>query len=117
MELFTVHREEQVLALNHHETYLSASSCYCELAQRTREEITRDILSACLGSREGLPISHVMFKVGMTYDQAKIYLTGLIEKGLIDKGIAGNFYHTTAKGQRYFEGVTSILGLLEEHIE
>ena len=57
-------------------------------------------------------ISKIMFHVGLTHGQARIYLTDLMEKGLIDYGITKNFYHTTSKGVEYLAAISGITEML-----
>jgi len=63
-----------------------------------------------------LPISHVMFKVGVTYGQARTYLLELESLGFIDRGIAGNFYHTTPNGMEYLAAINQITDMLEKAV-
>lgn len=93
--------------------YLAASLYYLCLNNRQRDEIVRDILSAAIDSREGLPISHIMFKVGLTHGQAKIYVAELMEKGLMDNRMSRKFYHTTPKGMEYLATINSMTEMLK----
>jgi predicted transcriptional regulator len=83
-----------------------------QLRNRERDEIIRDILQAAMDTREGLPISHIMFKVNLTHGQVRAYLSELLEKGLIDTGISRNFYHTTPKGIDHLNALCSMTEML-----
>jgi predicted transcriptional regulator len=64
--------------------------------------------------REGMGISRIMFHVGLTHAQAKVYLFDLIEKGFLEYTSLGrNFYHTTPRGAQYLARINSMTEMLQ----
>jgi len=82
------------------------------MQNRQKDEIARDVLSVCNG---GAPITKVMFHAYMTHGQVKIYLSQLIEQGLVEHDKLERKYYATPKGMEYlqtFERMTDLLPLV-----
>ena len=79
------------------------------MRNRNKDEIDRDVLAIC--GDGGAILTKVMFKAYLSHAQAKVYLSELIEKGLID---ILNFreYRTTPIGLEYLAALKRLTEIL-----
>jgi predicted transcriptional regulator len=79
---------------------------------RQKDEIVRDIMSVCNG---GAQITKVMFHAYMSHGQVKLYLSELIDKGLVVYDPLTRKYCTTSKGiefQANYERMAELLTIV-----
>src|SRR5207244_7342431 len=80
-----------------------------EMRNRNKDEIDRDVLAIC--GDGGAILTRVMFKAYLSHAQAKVYLSQLVEKGLIE---ILNFreYRTTPIGLEYLVALIRLSDIL-----
>ena len=80
-----------------------------EMRNRNKDEIDRDVLAIC--GDGGAILTRVMFKAYLSHAQAKVYLSQLVEKGLIE---ILNFreYRTTPIGLEYLVALKRLTEIL-----
>lgn len=54
-----------------------------------------------IGAKGGATTMNVMYEVYLSYDQARHYLIGLLQGGMIDRDVGTKKYKVTEKGIRY----------------
>jgi len=79
------------------------------MRNRNKDEIDRDVLAIC--GDGGAILTRVMFKAYLSHAQAKVYLSQLVEKGLIE---ILNFreYRTTPIGLEYLVALKRLTEIL-----
>lgn len=86
-----------------------------ERSNRDRVEIIRDILETC-STREGANTTHIIQKGNLTTDMARMYISHLIKKGVIEQVKPRN-YHTTIEGRLFARHISEMLAMLDPQKE
>ncbi len=84
-----------------------------DLQNRQRDEVTRDVLQTAMGPGAG--ISRIMFSACLSHSQATVYLSHMMEVGLVVNDVerGKRYYRTTPKGVEYLAALNSMCELLQ----
>lgn len=85
--------------------------------RRSKREITLDALTT-IGAEPEAGITHLFYKVGVSWLDAKMLIAQLTERGLIEqRGIGARFVYTlTPKGVEVIKKWIDLLAVLEPRI-
>lgn len=80
---------------------------------RGKIQIMGDVLSL---ATSGIKKTHIMYKGNLSYEQVLLYLSDLINKGLLAQDISqeGMVYRTTDKGREFLRYYNRLTEFLEE---
>jgi predicted transcriptional regulator len=80
---------------------------------RQRNEVMRDVLQTAMGSGAG--ISKIMFCACLSHSQATMYLSRMMEDGLVVNNVeqGKRYYRTTPRGVEYLAALNSMCELLQ----